>query len=76
MTWTKRQAQTRRMTTKRLLLLLVVAMGITVTVVQTRRGATNGPSARTFHVIGTVTAPVAERRVMVRTTTFPATCRR
>jgi protein SCO1/2 len=53
------------MTTRRLLLLLVVAMGITVTVVQTRRGATGGPSARTFHVTGTVTAPMAERRVMV-----------
>ena len=52
------------MTTRRLLLLLVVAMGITVTVVQTRRGATDG-LARTFQVTGTVTAPMAERRVMV-----------
>ncbi len=40
-------------------------MGITVTVVQTRRGGTDGPSARTFQVTGTVTAPMAERRVMV-----------
>jgi protein SCO1 len=53
------------MTTKRLLLLLVVAMGITVTVVQTRRGTPAGPSDRTFQVTGTVTAPMAERRVMV-----------
>ena len=40
-------------------------MGITVTAVQTRRGGPAGPSARTFQVIGTVTAPMAERRVMV-----------
>ena len=59
------------MTTKRLLRLLVVAMGITVTVVQTRRGATDWPSARTFQVIGTVPAPMAERRVMVSHSDIP-----
>ena len=58
-------AQTRRMTTKRLLLLLVVAMAD-----YRDRGADTarchgGPSARTFQVTGIVTAPMAERRVMV-----------
>lgn len=53
------------MTTKRLLMLLVVAMAITVTVVQTRRGAPASPAARTFQVTGTVTSPIADRRVMV-----------
>jgi protein SCO1/2 len=53
------------MTTKRLLMLLVVAMAITVTVVQTRRAAPAGSVARAFQVIGTITAPIADRRVMV-----------
>ena len=53
------------MTTTRLLMLLVVAMSITVTVVQTRRGAPAGSAARTFQVTGTVTSPIADRRVMV-----------
>jgi protein SCO1/2 len=53
------------MTTKRLLMLLVVGMAVTVTVVQTRRGAPAGSAARTFQVTGTVTSPIADGRVMV-----------
>ena len=53
------------MTTKRLLLVLVVAMAATVAVVQTRRGGPAGSAARTFQVTGTVTSPIADRRVMV-----------
>lgn len=53
------------MTTKRLALLLVVAMAVTVTVVQTRRGTPADPGSRTFQVTGVVTSPIAEGRVMV-----------
>jgi protein SCO1 len=53
------------MTTKRLVLLLVVAMAVTVTVVQTGRGTPAEPRARTFQVSGVVTSPVAEGHVVV-----------
>ena len=46
-------------------MLLVVGMAVTVTVVQTRRGAPAGSAARTFQVTGTVTSPIADGRVMV-----------
>jgi protein SCO1/2 len=53
------------MTTKRFLLLLVVAMAVTVTVVHTRRRTSADPASRTFAVTGVVTAPIADGRVMV-----------
>ena len=59
------------MTTKRLLMLLVVAMAITVTVVQTRRAGSAGSAARAFQVTGTVTSPIADRRVMVAHENIP-----
>ena len=47
------------------MLLLVVAMAVTVTVVQTRRGTPADAGSRTFQVTGVVTSPIADGRVMV-----------
>ncbi len=53
------------MTTKRLGLLLVVGIVVSVAVTQTRRDTPGDPQARTYPITGVVTAPVADRRVMV-----------
>jgi protein SCO1/2 len=53
------------MTTKRLLALLLVVMAVTVAVARTRSAARAAPDAQRYAVIGVVTAPPAEGRVMV-----------
>jgi protein SCO1/2 len=53
------------MTTKRLLALLLVVMAVTVAVARTRSAASADPDAQRYDVIGVVTAPPAEGRVMV-----------
>jgi len=58
-------AQTRGMTTKRLLALLLVAVAATVTFARARRATGAEASTRTFEVVGVLTAPAAEGRVTV-----------
>ena len=58
-------AQTRGMTTKRLLAVLLVAVAATVTFARARRAADVEAATRTFAVAGVVTAPPAEGRVTV-----------
>jgi protein SCO1/2 len=58
-------AQTRAMTTRRLLPLLLVVMVVTVAMARGRRSARIDENGRTFAVTGTVTAAPADGNVMV-----------
>ena len=58
-------AQTRSMTTKRLLTLLLVAVAATVSFARARRATDADASTRTFEVLGVVTSPPAEGRMTV-----------
>jgi protein SCO1 len=58
-------AQTRSMTTKRLLAVLLVAVAATVTVARARRVTAVATETRTYAVVGVVTASPADGRVTV-----------
>lgn len=53
------------MTTRRLVAVLLVAMAVTVAVARARRATAADAAAQTFGVVGVVTAPVADGRLMV-----------